>query len=291
MIYSRKILLTGVVVCITCGIVHSDYLYAEYFEADGSLPANWIFGADISCWEIDTNFKASGNASMKLTLPEDAHPSSNIFAYSPQVSIQPGQLVRVSGFIKTQDVNSASKYTASIQLVGANTNEILAEGAQTNGEFIYLEKTVILSEYTSSVRIYLRGYGSSGQVWFDDIKVESVELPKPIDKDLSGWWRLDGNLIDSSRNRFDLNSVGSGGSPVINDSGYTGKCYYFDNINSGAQVFYPGAIDINDYEGISFTAWVKPSVLLGGFSAISPHTIARFYHSASNDVLDFRIGD
>lgn len=285
-------ILTFAAVCIYCNGVNAAYLYTEDFETAGSLPVEWNFGSYGSCWEIDSSIKASGNTSIKLNLPEDISPSSNIYAYSSQFNVQPGQLVKISGFIRTEDVYSSSKYTASIQLVGTNTNEILAEGALTNEGFIYLEKVAVLSEYTSTVRIYLRGYGRTGQIWFDDIKVESVELPKPIDKDLSGWWRLDGNLIDSSVQRFDLNSVGSGGSPIINNSGYTGKCYYFDNINSGAQVFYPGAIDINDYEGISFTAWVKPSVLLGGFSAISPHTIARFYYSANNDnILDFRIRD
>ncbi|MFI4910265.1 MAG: LamG-like jellyroll fold domain-containing protein [Sedimentisphaeraceae bacterium JB056] len=271
-----------------------DVIYSEDFEATGTLPSGWYSENFSSNWVLDSNYSNSGNRSLKLSLPEDNSTAEDTATYSNFISVEPGSVVRVSGYIKTnQVVSSTAKYTASIELAGTHTAEILGEGFKTTDGYIYLEKTIRLGYDTKLVKLFLRGYGPAGNVWFDDLLIERVSLPKELDVELYGRWRFNGNLNDSSGNGRDLVSIGSGGSPVVDDNGYTGQSCFFDNgVEGYSQVLYPGVIDIKDIDGLTLTAWINPSFLLSGFSTLSPHTIARLYNSNStDDILDFRIRD
>ncbi len=276
------------------GSVCGDVIYTENFETGGSLPSGWNFGTGGANWAADSGSKVFGSYSLRLNLPDTNAASDSTTAYSGLISVAGGSFVRLGGYVKTSGVSTtAAKYKASIELIGSHTSEIMAEGFTTTGGYTYLEKTIRLGESTNSVRVYLRGYGPAGQVWFDYITLETVSMPNNLDAGLYGRWRLDGNFSDYGVKGLNLVSVGTGGSPTVNNDGYTGKCYSFNNSVSGiTQVLYPGAIDIKNIDGVTVTAWINPSVLYSGFTTTSPHTIARLYHSTSaDDNLDFRIRD
>ncbi|MFI4910267.1 MAG: LamG-like jellyroll fold domain-containing protein [Sedimentisphaeraceae bacterium JB056] len=112
-----------------------------------------------------------------------------------------------------------------------------------------------------------------------------------IESDLAGYWMLDGNISDSSGNGLDLNAAGSGGNPIPNGNGVFNGCYEFSNTAAGAQVLFQATtVDVSD--SVTVTAWINPSVLQAGFTATSPHTIAKLYLStSSSSAMDFRIRD
>lgn len=273
-----------------CGAV----VYTEDFESGGSLPAGWNFGVMGSNWAFDGSVKAAGSYSLRLALPDTNASSASTTAYSSQFQVNAGSLVRVSGYIKTAGVDdSTAKYTASIELIGNHTNELLGETFSTTSGFTYLEKTIRIGDDTTAAALYIRGYGPAGQVWFDRIRIEEIFLPAELEHGMYARWRFNGNFADSGGRSLTLTSVGSGGSPVITPNGYTaGACQFNNTVSGAAQVLFPGAIDIKDIDGVTVTAWIKPSLLLSGFTTTSPHTVARLYHSTSaDDVLDFRIRD
>ena len=109
---------------------------------------------------------------------------------------------------------------------------------------------------------------------------------------LSGYWQLDGNYNDASGNNLPL--VNAGGAPTSNPNGHIGSCYEFDNINHTQGLATKNPISVDASEGVTLTAWINPSVLQAGFSATSPHVIARFYYWNGSSVtgeLQFRIRD
>ncbi len=284
----------AVLLAVFVGSVCGDVLYSENFETGGSLPNGWNFGTGGANWAADSGSKVFGSYSLRLNLPDANAAADSTTAYGGLISVVPGSFVRLGGYVRTSGVSTtAAKYKASIELIGSHTNEIMAEGFTTTNGYTYLEKTLRIGSLTNSVRVYVRGYGPVGQVWFDYITLETVSMPNNLDAGLYGRWRLDGNFYDYGAKGLNLVSVGTGGAPTINNNGYTGKCYSFNNTVSGAaQALYPGAIDLKNIDGVTITAWINPSVLLPGFTTTSPHTIARLYHSTSvDDILDFRIRD
>ncbi|MFI4910264.1 MAG: LamG-like jellyroll fold domain-containing protein [Sedimentisphaeraceae bacterium JB056] len=266
--------------------------YNEGFENSGSIPSGWNFlngGVD---WSIDSADPAFDDYCLRLDLPSSNSATDNTYCYSDLITVTGGDVVRVSGYMKTGSVTTDStKFKAEIMVSGTGISETLGEGFVTTNGYTYFEKDFYIPVSTSSIRLYLRGYGSSGTVRFDQIILESNPvLPTAIGMDMYSYWRLD-DFADEGPESMDLISIGTGSDPVAGDGCREG-CYVFDNINNGPQALYPGAIDVLSSEALSMTAWINPSVLQSGFSTTSPHTIGRFYLSTSgSSILDFRIRD
>lgn len=75
--------------------------------------------------------------------------------------------------------------------------------------------------------------------------------------------------------------------------GAEGDGLLLQNSETGGQGVLVQDLDLPTDESFTFTAWIKPEELQGGFSDQAPHTIVRFYDNLAprETSLDFRIRD
>jgi hypothetical protein len=104
-----------------------------------------------------------------------------------------------------------------------------------------------------------------------------------ITSNLQGYWKLDGDYIDSSGNGRDLISIGTI-NPAPSILGKFHSCYEFDNISNPVQLL-SGFVSIAS--PLTMTGWVNPSVLQSGVTSTAPHTILKVLSATTK--LDFRI--
>ncbi len=131
-----------------------------------------------------------------------------------------------------------------------------------------------LTGLLDDVRVYKRALSTS-----DLQALYNYTTPEPdVSTDLYAYWHLDGDLTDSGPNGIVLQPTPAFGDPneiVTVEDGYLGAAYQFDNATKGIQVLTTAAdaMNITAAKGVTATAWIKPSLLINGFTDTSPHNV------------------
>jgi len=75
--------------------------------------------------------------------------------------------------------------------------------------------------------------------------------------------------------------------------GVDGSGLFLNNLDGGGQGVVVQDLDLPAGESFTFTVWINPHEVQGGFSNYAPHTIVRFFDDAAprETTLDFRIRD
>ncbi len=151
-----------------------------------------------------------------------------------------------------------------------------------------------LTGLLDDVRVYKRALSTA-----DLQALYNYTSPQPdVATDLYAYWHLDGDLSDSGPNGIALNVTPEFGDPnevTAAADGHLGACYQFDNATKGIQVLTSmNSMNITAANGVTATAWVKPSLLINGFTNTSPHNIVYLtYFDGENyiNALVLRIHD
>jgi hypothetical protein len=141
------------------------------FEIGNPLPSFWDFEGGGQNWGIDYENRAEGKRSVVLSLPASNGRSGYTSARLEILTAGfAGEIVRASCYIKTENIKPLNNYRAYVSFTGHHFDEILGEFAETSS-FTYLESEFVVPPDAPRVTITLRGFGGSGKVWFDDIKL------------------------------------------------------------------------------------------------------------------------
>ncbi|MFI4910263.1 MAG: LamG-like jellyroll fold domain-containing protein [Sedimentisphaeraceae bacterium JB056] len=202
--------------------------------------------------------------------------------------------------------NPSINYTTDVE-VPLNQWSFVSVTYYRNVIKIFFNGEVVCHEDTNGGQGYNRIYigaasastrGFNGKI--DDIKIYSRELKdievmslasRGASDNLTGLWRFEQNLKDSSGGHNDLASVGSGGTPGLTSTGILGNGCLLDNSVAGSPQCLRANVSIDSTTDVSMLLWVKPSSLSSGFSTTSPHTMMRLINSSNGNEMNFRIRD
>jgi hypothetical protein len=90
-------------------------------------------------------------------------------------------------------------------------------------------------------------------IWPEEVNTTpmAIDLTSAV-----GYWKLDGDAIDSSGNNYDGTIINS--PTLLNEADCkVGKCYYFDGVDDYIQI--PHNPDFVTNQGFTYAAWIKPT--------------------------------
>lgn len=136
---------------------------------------------------VVTNIFRSGEASMQLKT-ETA--SSRIFVnMTPRLSVEPGEIYRLSGWIKTSLENESGSAHFRAQFKGSDGANI-AQGhliysgrVRGDNDWTFIELMITIPDQTAYLAVELSLENSEGTVWWDDLELYYVD---PFDVNLLG---------------------------------------------------------------------------------------------------------
>ena len=170
-----------------------------------------------------------------------------------------------------------NKTTLKFYVNGQFSSEFTVAGGQSYNRFTIGSvpgSSRGLTGLLDDVRVYKRALSES-----DLQAVYNYTTPEPnIYSDLYAYWSFDEDVLDYGPNGIHLDATPEFGEPnniVAVSEGYIGQCYRFDTFQKGTQCLSAmESIDLQESDGLTITAWIKPSYLVDGFTDYSPHSIA-----------------
>jgi len=154
----------------------TDVLFNGGFENGDAFPLGWqavAWDMTGSSFSWDTNQKHSGNRSIKIS-----NNTANDSRWNQDVYVQPNSDYRLSGWIKTDNIDQSQGGTGANLSYGAFLNTLPLLGTN-NWTYVSVDfNTGSETQITISARIGMFGGVITGTAWFDDLKLELLSASK-----------------------------------------------------------------------------------------------------------------